>query len=394
MRVAMLSWEFPPLVVGGISPHVEGLSAALARAGHDVVVLTLHHPDAPDDSVVNGVRVLRARTDLPWLPEDNFLARMASTNHQLVQLVARLDGWRPDVVHAHDWLVAWAGDTLRELCGATLVATIHATERGRNGGHVPANGQAAGINATEWWLTYQARDVVCCSGFMVDEVIGAFGLPREKVHMVPNGVDAAMWAPPIPAPPRGADGMIVVSWGRVQFEKGFQTAIEAVARLRADLPALRLVLAGRGSYLGELQDLTRRLGVSDIVHFAGFVPDDDLRSMLGRASAVVIPSLYEPFGIVALEALAAGAPLVAASTGGLAEILEGTAAAQMFPPGDADALADRLRAVLTDDVLAAASSAAGTALVHEHYGWDAIAAATVEVYSRESLVRAVPTLHG
>jgi glycogen(starch) synthase len=383
MRVAMLSWEFPPLLVGGISPHVEGLSAALVRAGHDVVVLTLHHPDAPDDAVVNGVRVLRAHHDLPWLPEDNFLARMASTNHQLVQLVARLGDWRPDVVHAHDWLVAWAGDTLRALVAAPLVATIHATERGRNGGHVPAYGQPAGINATEWWLTYQARDVICCSGFMVDEVIGAFGLPPSKVHMVPNGVDAALWAPPTPAPARGGDGPLLVTWGRVQFEKGFHTAIEAIAHLRVDMPSVRLVVAGRGSYLADLQELAGRLGVSDAVHFAGFVPDDDLRAMLHRASAAIIPSLYEPFGIVALEALAAGAPLVAASTGGLAEILEGTGAAQMFPAGDAGALADRLRTLLTDPALAAASSAAGTALVHDRYGWDAIAAATVSVYEAQ-----------
>lgn len=390
MRVAMLSWEFPPLVVGGISPHVEGLSAALVRAGHEVVVLTLHHPEAPDDAVVNGVRVLRAHHDLPWLPEDNFLARMASTNHQLVQLVARLGDWRPDVVHAHDWLVAWAGDTLRALMHAPLVATMHATERGRNGGHVPAYGQPAGINATEWWLTYQARDVICCSGFMVEEVIGAFGLPRSKVHMVPNGVDAALWAPPTPAPARGGDGHLLVTWGRVQFEKGFHTAIEAVARLRAEMPSVRLVVAGRGSYLPDLQELAARLGVSDAVQFSGFVPDDDLRAMLHHASAAIIPSLYEPFGIVALEALAAGAPLVAASTGGLAEILEGTGAAQMFPPGDVGALADRLRTLLTDPVLAMTSSAAGTALVHQRYGWDAIAAATASVYETAPVLADAP----
>ena len=157
----MVTWEYPPRVVGGISPHVDGLAGALARAGHDVVVLTLSHPDAPAEQVVDGVRVLRCAFDLPWLPEDDLLAQMASVNHQLVQLLARLPGWRPDVVHAHDWLVAWAGDTLRALWDVPMVCTVHATERGRHGGHLPS-GQPSGIDATEWWLTYQSREVICC----------------------------------------------------------------------------------------------------------------------------------------------------------------------------------------------------------------------------------------
>lgn len=375
----MVTWEYPPRVVGGISPHVAGLARALARAGHEVVVLTPAHPDAPEDAVVEGVRVLRAPTELPWLPDDDLLARMASMNHHLVQLVARLGAWRPDVVHAHDWLVAWAGDTLRALWGVPLVATMHATERGRQGGHLPA-GQPSGINAVEWWLTYQSRQVICCSGFMVDEVTGAFALPPGKVHLVPNGVDADDWAPPVPAPPRGDDGPLVVTWGRVQYEKGFQTVIEAVARLRADLPTVRVVVAGRGGYLDELRHLARVHGVDDRVRFAGFVSDAELRDLLHRANAAVIPSLYEPFGIVALEALAAGAPLVAAASGGLVEVLDGTGAALLYPAGDAAALADRLRRALTDPAAADAGRRAGVTLVRDRYSWDAVAAATVPVY--------------
>jgi glycogen synthase len=319
MRICMVSWEYPPLVVGGLATHTDGLSRALARQGHDVTVLTLHHPDAADDSVVDGVRVLRARADLPWLPEDAFLARMASANHKLVQLSALLDA-PPDVVHAHDWLVAWAGDSLQVLWNRPLVATIHATERGRNRGFVPP-GQPAGINAVEWWLTYQAKRVIACSQFMVEEVTSAFHLDRSKIDEVPNGVDAAAWEPP-PGLQRGDPrGPLVVSWGRVQYEKGFQTLIEALPHLRHRVPGVHAVLAGRGSHLGELQHLAHRLGVADLIHFAGFVPDDELRRLLQIASCAVIPSLYEPFGIAALEALAAGAPLVAAASGGLAEVL-------------------------------------------------------------------------
>jgi glycogen(starch) synthase len=374
----MLSWEYPPLVVGGIAAHVDGLARALVRDGHEVVVLSLHHPSAPDDTIVEGVRIVRAHTDLPWVPDGDLVAKMASANHHLVSLVARLGDWRPDVVHAHDWLVAWAGDTVRTLLGVPLVATIHATERGRHGGHLPP-GMPAAINAVEWWLTYQAREVICCSRFMVREVVDGFELPAEKVHLVPNGVDPALWAPPVDTAP--AREPLVLSWGRVQYEKGFQVLVQAIARLRRRVPDVRCVIAGRGSYLAELQTQVDIEGVNDLVTLAGFVPDDELRSMLHRAGCVVIPSLYEPFGIVALEAMASGAPTVVARTGGLAEIVEGTGAGLLFEPGNPDQLATLIEETLTDPVAAKSLQTKAEALVADRYTWDAIAQGTLEVYA-------------
>jgi glycogen(starch) synthase len=382
MRVVMLSWEYPPFVIGGIAAHVDGLARAMVRGGHEVVVLSLqrHEPGTdpvPDDEVVDGVRVLRAATDLPWLPEGDLVARMASANHQIVALAARLGDWRPDVVHAHDWLVAWAGDTLKTLWDKPLVATIHATERGRHGGHVPT-GMPAAINAIEWWLTYQAREVIACSKFMVREVVNGFELPVEKVHLVPNGVDPALWALPTKnAPKREA---LVVAWGRVQYEKGFQVLVRAVAELRQDLPHVRCIIAGRGSYLTELQTQIDVEGVTDIVDLAGFVPDDDLRAILQRAGCVIIPSLYEPFGIVALEGMAAGAPTIVARTGGLAEIVEGTGAGMLFEPGNHHDLAQRIREVLTDAKVATGMRKKAAKLITDHYTWEAIAVSTIGVY--------------
>jgi len=381
MRVLMLSWEYPPFVVGGIAAHVDGLARAMVRSGHDVVVLTLQRRDAggpaPDDEVLDGVRVLRASADLPWVPDHDLVARMASANHQLVGLAAQLGGWRPEVVHAHDWLVAWAGDTLKTLWGVPLVATIHATERGRHGGHLPP-GMPAEINAVEWWLTYQAREVIACSRFMVREVVDGFELPNEKVHLVPNGVDTASWTPAhrVDAPRE----LLVVAWGRVQYEKGFQVLVRAVGALRNRVPGIRCTIAGRGSYLAELQTQIDVEGVADLVDLAGFVPDDELRDTLQRAGCVVIPSLYEPFGIVALEGMAAGAPTIVARTGGLAEIVEGTGAGLLFEPGNHLDLARRIEEVLLDPARAAAMARTAATLLAERYTWDAIAASTSEVY--------------
>ena len=376
----MLSWEYPPLVVGGIAAHVDGLARAMHRAGHEVVVFSLHHPDTEDDQVVDGVRVIRARTDLPWLPDDNLVARMASANHQLTALAARLGTWKPQVVHAHDWLVAWSGDTLQTLWGVPLVATVHATERGRHGGHLPP-GLPAAVNAVEWWLTYQAREVIACSKFMVREVIDGFELPAEKVHLVPNGVDTGQWLLPEGATPPAREPL-VIGWGRIQYEKGFQVLAQAIGHLRSRVPNIHCVIAGRGSYLAELQTQVDIEGVGDIVHLAGFVPDDELRALLQRAGCVVIPSLYEPFGIVALEGMAAGAPTIVARTGGLAEIVEGTGAGLLFEPGNHLELAERIAEVLAKPVVAASMSLKAAKLLAAKYTWDAIAASTMKVYKQ------------
>ena len=374
----MLSWEYPPRVVGGIATHVEGLATALHRRGDDVVVVTLDHPGQPDDAVVDGVRVIRADASLPWIPDENLVARMASANHHLVRAVARLDGWAPDVVHAHDWLVAWAGDTLAGLFGVPLVATIHATERGRHGGHVPP-GLPAEINSVEWWLTYQAREVITCSRFMMREVVHGFELPPEKVHLVPNGIDVHRWDG---SERRTGDGPLVVAWGRIQYEKGFQVLAQAMAHLRHRHPTARCIVAGRGSYLPELQTQIDMEGVGDLMQLAGFVPDHELRALLRRAACVVIPSLYEPFGIVALEGMAAGAPTIVARTGGLAEIVEGTDAGLLFEPGSRQELADLIEDVLTHPARSEGLRTKASALLTEHYSWDAIAATTLGVYQR------------
>ncbi len=350
----------------------------MVRSGHEVVVLSLHTPNADDDTVVDGVRILRARTDLPWIPDDNLVARMASANHQITQLAGKLGRWQPDVVHAHDWLVAWAGDTIAQLWNAPLVATIHATERGRHGGHVPP-GTPAAINSIEWWLTYQATRVICCSKFMIREVVDGFELPIDKVHLVPNGVDLAVWATP-PGAKQMVREPLVIAWGRVQYEKGFQVLARAVGSLRQRVPGIRLVIAGRGSYLPELQSQIDVEGLSDVVQLAGFVPDDDLRDMLHHAGCAVIPSLYEPFGIVALEAMAAGAPTVVARTGGLAEIVDGTGAGLLFEPGNHQELADRIEEIFTKPKLAASLQTTAATLLADHYTWDAIATTTIGVY--------------
>ncbi|HQV57810.1 MAG TPA: glycosyltransferase family 4 protein, partial [Ilumatobacteraceae bacterium] len=155
---------------------------------------------------------------------------------------------------------------------------------------------------------------------------------------------------------------------------------EAIGQLRSRIPGIHCVIAGRGSFLPELQTRVDVDGLGDVVTLAGFVPDDELKDLLRRASCVVIPSLYEPFGIVALEGMASGAPTVVARTGGLAEIVADTGAALLFEPGNAGSLAHQIAAVLNDPAMADGMCVVAERLLADRYSWSAIAEATVAVY--------------
>jgi len=383
MRVLMLSWEYPPSAAGGTAAHVDGLARGLERGGHEVVIVTRRLPGTVPDSTADGVRVLRPDVELPWLP-DQEVARVASANHAFVAAAASLaaDGWRPDVIHAHDWGVAWAATVLSQWFRAPIVTTFHGTERNRHGGHLPP-GLATDINTVEWWQATRSSRVIASTKLMVRGIIEGFELDPDRVHRVPAGIDPTWWRSLSPGePPEERRTGRVFAWGRVQYEKGFQVLARAVGLLRYRVIGLECTIAGRGSYLPELQSQMDIAGVGDIIEIPGFVADDDLRAAVHRAGCVVIPSLYEPFGLVALEALAGGAPLIVANTGGLAELVAGTGAALLFEPGNAEELADCIERVLTDEGLAEDMTAKGQELLVASYSWDAIAARTLSVYER------------
>ena len=386
----MLSWAFPPRSTGGIAAQGSGLSAALAAVGHDVVVLTVADRPAELQAMPPpNVRVLRTQVDLPWLPPAEAVTRIASANHAVTKLGVRfsgeLEGWEPDVVHGHDWQLGWAADSLATRYGVPFVLTMHGTERVRHGGQLPL-GHPTDINSIEWWLAFEAHQLIAPTRFIVEQLITGFELDEAHVSHIPNGIDPMVWRPPHGGvTPERERQPLVVSWGRVQYEKGFQVLARAMHALRGRVPDVHSVIAGRGSYLPELQTQIDVEGVSDVISLPGFGPDPELRQLVHRAGCVAIPSLYEPFGIVALEALAAGTPLVVARTGGLAELVVGTNAAVTFEPGNPDDLADAIEQVLTNDELATILVANARHLVEQKYSWAAIARTTAEVYGAAHL---------
>ena len=388
-RVLMLSWEYPPVVVGGLGRHVHALATALVRAGHRVTVVTRHAPGAPLEEYAEGVRIVRAPEDPPLFPLDtsNLLAWTMAFNHTLTRAALRAadsDGY--DVIHAHDWLVAHTAVTLKEHLDLPLVATIHATEAGRHQGWLPEPMNRC-IHSVEWWLAHEACRVIVCSEYMRWEVNRLLEIPTGRIEAVPNGVDISAFQASsravIAARARFAGpGPLVGYAGRLVYEKGVQDLLAAVPRLASEHPGLRVVIAGDGPYKGDLLDVIRRHRLGQTVSFTGFLGTGQLPALIAATDALVVPSIYEPFGMVALEGAAAGAPLAVARTGGLAEIVRPGETGVTFPANDPEALAASVGTLLADERFARRVAIRAKAMVGERYGWPTIARRTAEVYDR------------
>ncbi len=388
MRVLILSWEYPPVMVGGLGRHVHALATSLAASGHDVTVVSRHAEGASYDEVLEGVRVVRVPEDPPLfvLTSETLLAWTMAFNHALTRAALRVaEEVQPEVVHAHDWLVAHAAATVKHHLDIPLVATVHATEAGRHQGWLPEDMNRS-IHSIEWWLTYEARRVITCSQYMRWEVTRLFDLPPDKGEAIPNGVEMAEWKadPAEVAAVRAeyGDGPLVLFAGRLVYEKGVHDLLAAVPRLRRRHPGLRVVIAGDGPHLAELRAQAKRLRLGRSVAWTGFLDSGRLPVLAAAADCAVVPSIYEPFGMVALEAAAAGTPLVVADTGGLREIVEHGITGLRFAPGSHAELADAVTAVLSDEVLARRLTRDARAVLRRDYSWTTIAARTVEAYQR------------
>ena len=393
-RVLFLAWEYPPLTVGGLSRHAYDLSRQLVQEGWDVHVVTAAVAGSPAHETMEGVQVHRVDVLRPdggefihWVFALN-LAMIEYCQHGLFPNVPF------DLLHAHDWLVYDAAKALKDQFGLPLVATIHATEHGRNGGiHTDLQRR---IHNTEWKLTYEAWRVIVCSTYMMREVEQVFQLPADKIDMIPNGVDPGQMAFRQAVTGREkyarAEEKIVLFLGRLVREKGAHVLLEAVPEILAAYPFAKFVFTGEGPMRPSLEDRARRLGVDRNVYLTGFVSDEDRNRLLGSAAVAVFPSLYEPFGIVALEAMAAGTPVVASAVGGLADIVRHEQNGLTALNGDAHSFAVQIGRLLRDDELAKRVADTAKAEV-EHYNWGNIAKSTIAVYGRVLSEQAARSSH-
>jgi glycogen(starch) synthase len=385
MRVLMLSWEFPPRLVGGLGRHVDALTRALVTAGHEVHVVSRSHPDAPAEERRGALHVTRVDASPPLVPFDDLVPWVLAFNTSVLAAATRAARTRAfDVVHAHDWLVASAAVGVAETFDLPLVATVHATEFGRHQGHLPGPMNRL-IHGIEGWFVEHADRTIVCSTYMHEQVRALFGVPEQQLETIPNGV-AVDELEPAAAEVRALrrtladdDTRLVLFAGRLEYEKGVQTVLHALERLSEQVGAVRFLIAGVGTYSDELRRLVDELGLGHRVHFTGFLEERALRLHYAAADVAVAPSLYEPFGLVATEAMACGTPVVVSDTGGLREIVvEGTGLT--FPPQDAEQLAARIGEILTDPELAARLVERGRVRIRERYDWADVAERTAAAY--------------
>ena len=385
MKILMLTWEYPPRIVGGISRVVHDLSHRLIKDGHEVTVVTYKDENLTEYENDKGVRVYRI--DNYMITPNNFTDWIMQLNFNMIakatELIAKEGKF--DVIHAHDWLVTYAAKTLKQSYNMPIVATIHATEAGRNSGiHDEVQRY---INDTEWLLTYEATDVIVNSNYMKCELQRLFGLPFDKINVIPNGINLNNF--------NGIDRdydfrrqyamdneKIILYLGRLVYEKGVQNLISAMPKILNKYNDAKLVIAGKGGMLEELKSQAYNMGLGNKVYFTGYLDSKSVQKMYKCADVAVFPSTYEPFGIVALESMLAGIPTVVSDVGGLNEIIEHKFDGMKSYAGNPNSIADSVIELLFNPQLCDNIAKNAKAKVKSQFNWNKIAQDTHYVYQR------------
>jgi len=388
--VLILSWEYPPVIEGGLARHVRKLSEALVRQGVTVDVLTrgrgaIMDIDGGGVEERCGVNIHRVRE--PGWPRDldRFVAWVERMNEDMLaagEALAHEHSYH--LVHGHDWLVAQASSALAERLSVPYLTTIHATEHGRHQGWVGDQPQAH-IHSVERWMARRADAVIVCSYYMRGHVADIFDIDERRVAVIPNGVDPSELRPSgdLQALRREfaePHEKLVLLVGRLVYEKGFQLALDALPEVIERVGNVRFLVAGSGTHEAELKAQAERLGLAGHGTFLGWIGDDVLHSLYRIADLCVVPSIYEPFGLVALEAMASGCPCIVADTGGLREVVPlGERVGLRFNGGDAEHLGVMIERLLVDDDLRDRMVTEASEHVLS-FDWDDIALRTREIY--------------
>lgn len=385
MKILMLTWEYPPRIVGGISRVVHDLSHKLVKDGNEVTVVTYKEGDCPEFENDKGVKVYRVENYM--IHPNNFTDWIMQLNFNLTSKASQIinEQGKFDCIHAHDWLVAYSAKTLKDAFQIPIVSTIHATEAGRNSG-IHDDVQRY-INDTEWLLTYESTEVIVNSNYMKCELQRLFGLPFEKINVIPNGINLNNY--------NGIDRdydfrrkyamdneKIILYIGRLVYEKGVQNLIAAMPKIINGYNDTKLIIGGRGGMYDELREQAKNLGIENKVYFTGYLSSKEVQKMYKCADIAVFPSTYEPFGIVALEAMLAGVPTVVSDIGGLNEIVDHGVNGMKSYAGNSNSIADSVLSLLYNHQLCDNITKNAKAKVKKEFNWNKIAQDTYFTYEK------------
>jgi glycosyltransferase involved in cell wall biosynthesis len=384
----MLSWEYPPNIIGGIARHVDELSKFLAKKKVDITVITPEVTGATSYELKEGVRVFRVPIQIP---APNFYTWIFLLNHFFSKKIAQLtrEEGSFDIIHAHDWMTVPCSCEAKLYTGSNFVLTFHSLEFKRSLGSQTLESRM--IESIEWWGSYDSKKIIVCSESMKKDVITRFNVPEHKVTVIPNGIDPSRLdvAVDVSETRRRYNvfwkEQMILFVGRLTPQKGCEYLIRAMQYVLGKYNA-KLVIVGDGPSRGFLEDEARRLGLSGKVIFTGFLPDDEMIKLLKSADVLVVPSVYEPFGIVALEGMAAGTPVVVSDIDGLSEIVKHEVNGIKVFPRDPYSIYWGIDRILSDPSLAESIRRRAREDVEKYFSWSAIAEKTLEVY-KDLLVR-------
>lgn len=385
MKILVLAWEFPPRIVGGIARHVAELYPEIIKLGHEIHLITVEFGQAPMYEIVEGVKVHR----VPVGPAHNFFHWVGNMNDSMGHHGGKLilEEGPFDLIHAHDWLVGDAAIALKHLFKIPLLATIHATEYGRyNGLH---NDEHRYINRKENDLAYNAWRVIVCSDYMRREIERVLETPWNKIEIIYNGIR------PEKKPHRHEfDSLsfrrkfaqdhekIVYYVGRMSYEKGISVLINAAPKVLWEMGGnTKFVIIGGGN-TDHLKRQAWEVGIWHKCIFTGFMDEEYLDKFQTVADCAVFPSLYEPFGIVALESFAARVPVVVSDTGGLPEVVQHTKTGVVTWTNNADSLAWGILEVLKNPDYADWLVKNAYEDLQRRFSWQKLAQQTEWVYQR------------
>ncbi len=382
MKILILSWEYPPRIIGGISRVVYDLAHNLGENGNEVHVLTCWEPGTKEFEQDNYVNVHRvhvynnaSNNFVEWVMQLNF-----AMLEYAVGLVKKI-GF--DIIHGHDWLIAYAARVLRKSFSLPLITTIHATEYGRNCGiH---NDLQRTINSVEKWLINESDRIIVNSNYMWNELISIFNSDINKMKVINNGVDLRKFDNIVTdyvfrQNYAAVNEKIVFFVGRLVNEKGVHILLNAIPKILANYNDVKFVIAGKGPCLNSLIEQSQRLNITNRVYFTGYVSEEVLLKLYKCSDIAVFPSTYEPFGIVALEGMVAGIPVVVSDVGGLGEIVNHREDGMKFYSGNSNSLADSILELLKNNGLSEKIKNTALQKVHRLYNWDNITETILDEY--------------
>ena len=383
MKILMLSWEYPPKTVGGLSEHVCNLSRELTKLGDEIHVITCEEGAALEEDYDNGIHVHRVSP--LKLQNDDFIKWVMHLNFAILEKAINLitDLGKFDIIHAHDWLTLYSAKVLKKSFTIPMVCTIHSTEYGRNNG-IRTDIQKY-ISSAEWTLTFEAWKIVTCGHYMRHEIYNLFKVPWEKIWIIPNGINPQIYKFDFDwLPFRRQYAMdnekLILFIGRHVYEKGIHLLAEASYRIVNEYGNVKFVIAGTGPMTNEINNKVHCMGLQDRFIFPGYIDMETKNRLYKVADTAVFPSLYEPFGIVALEAMAAECPVVVSDTGGLGELIQHEENGLKAITGVADSIADNIIRILGDEELANHIKQNALKVVNEKYTWDKVAVITNNMY--------------